>query len=58
MRLMNHFLNWKELVGSRVRSFTKHLGQGEQMMVGLKLLEPNQAQDKLAHPGADKFILC
>ncbi len=53
---MNHFLNWKERVGSQPEKFFKTtLWQGEQMMVGLNCLEPNQSQARHAHPGADKF---
>ena len=53
---MNHFLDWKERVSSRAEKFYKTtLWQGEQMMVGLNCLEPNQRQETHAHDGADKF---
>ena len=55
---MNHFLDWKERVGSRPEKFFKDtLWQGEQMLVGLNCLEPNQRQETHAHDGADKFYL-
>jgi quercetin dioxygenase-like cupin family protein len=53
---MSNFLNWKERVGSQAEKFYKTtLAEGEQMMVGLNCLEPNQRQDTHAHQGADKF---
>ena len=53
---MNHFLNWKDQVGSQAEKFYKTtLWQGEQMMVGLNCLEPGQQQKTHAHQGADKF---
>lgn len=53
---MNHFLDWKEHVGSHAEKFYKTtLWQGEQMMVGINCLEPNQKQATHAHQGADKF---
>ncbi len=55
---MNYFLDWKESTGSRAEKFFKTtLWQGEQMMVGLNCLEPNQLQETHAHSGADKFYL-
>ena len=53
---MNHFLNWKDQVGSQTEKFYKTtLWQGEHMMVGLNCLEPGQQQKTHAHDGADKF---
>ena len=53
---MNHFLNWKARVGSQAEKFYKTtFWQGEQMMVGMNCLEPNQTQEIHAHHGADKF---
>ena len=53
---MNHFLNWKEHAGSQAEKFYKTtLWQGDQMLVGLNCLEPNQRQDPHVHHGADKF---
>ena len=53
---MNHFLDWKEHVGSRAEKFYKTtLWQGEHMMVGLNCLEPGQTQNIHAHDGAEKF---
>ena len=53
---MNHFLNWKDQVGSQAEKFYKTtLWQGDRMMVGLNCLEPGQQQKTHAHQGADKF---
>ncbi|HWN08054.1 MAG TPA: cupin domain-containing protein [Pyrinomonadaceae bacterium] len=55
---MNNFLDWKEHAGARAEKFYKTtLWQGEQMMVGINCLEPNQRQETHAHSGADKFYL-
>ena len=53
---MNYFLNWNDHTGSQAEKFYKTtLWQGEQVMVGMNCLEPNQRQDTHAHQGADKF---
>lgn len=57
---MNYFVNWSDHVGSQAEKFYKTtLWQGEQMLVGLNCLEPNQTQPTHAHQGADKlyFVL-
>jgi len=53
---MNHFLNWREHVGSQAEKFYKTtLWQGDHLMIGLNCLEPGQTQQVHAHDGADKF---
>src|SRR2546430_16944368 len=53
---MNHFLNWREHVGSQAEKFYKTtLWQGDHLMIGLNCLEPGQKQRVHAHDGADKF---
>lgn len=53
---MNHFLKWREHVGSQQDKFYKTtLWQGDHAMVGMNCLEPGQTQNVHAHDGADKF---
>jgi mannose-6-phosphate isomerase-like protein (cupin superfamily) len=53
---MNHFLDWRDHVGTAAEKFYKStLWKGEHLMVGLNCLEPNQTQSVHAHQDADKF---
>jgi quercetin dioxygenase-like cupin family protein len=55
-KIMNHFINWQEHIGSQPEKFFKTtLWQGEHLLVGLNCLEPGQTQQVHAHDGADKF---
>ncbi|SRR6266498_3543895 len=57
---MEHFFDWRELVGFQPEKFYKTtLWQGQHVMVGLNCLEPGQTQQLHAHSDADKmyFVL-